>query len=103
MMLADPGLVVADRVEVLDQLHVALERRGRVLADRVERRQEDTETHVTRGHCPIPPVRFLRCGALWTSNPETDKVGAVPAAVPCGPPAVERKSVVVGKRGADRV
>ena len=43
VVLAEPGLVEAEVVEVLDQLEVALERQRRVLADRVERGQEDPE------------------------------------------------------------
>ena len=42
-MLAEPGLVEAERVQVLDELQVALERQRRVLAHRVERGQEDAE------------------------------------------------------------
>jgi hypothetical protein len=36
---------VAQRVQLLEQLEVAFERERRVLADRVERRQEDSEFH----------------------------------------------------------
>ena len=43
VVLADPGLVPAEGVEVLDQLQVALERQRRVLAGGVERRHEDPE------------------------------------------------------------
>ena len=43
VVLAEPGLVEAELVEMLDELQVALERQGRVLADRVERGQEDAE------------------------------------------------------------
>jgi hypothetical protein len=37
VVLADPRLVVAEAVEVLDELEVALEREGRVLARGMER------------------------------------------------------------------
>jgi hypothetical protein len=45
VVLADPRLVEAEAVEVLDQLQVALERQRRVLADGVERGEEDAEAH----------------------------------------------------------
>ena len=43
VVLADPGLVEAQRVEVLEQVEVSLEGEGGVLSDRVERGQEDAE------------------------------------------------------------
>ena len=43
VVLADPRLVEAEAVEVLDQLEVALHAERRVLPDRVHRRQEDPE------------------------------------------------------------
>ncbi len=43
VVLAEPGFVEAELVEMLDQLQIALERERRVLADRVERGQEDPE------------------------------------------------------------
>ena len=43
VVLADPRLVEAEAVEVLDQLEVALQVERRVLPDRVHRRQEDPE------------------------------------------------------------
>ena len=49
VMLADPRLVVAEAVEPLDQLQVAVEGRGRVLADGVERCEEDAEAHAIGG------------------------------------------------------
>ena len=72
VVLADPRLVVAEAVEVLDQLEVALERQRRVLARRVERRHEDAEAqpaHRTlllrslthRAYAPgAPPCRSWR-------------------------------------------
>ena len=50
VVLADPGLVVAELVEVHDQVEVALQRQRRVLAGRVERRHEDSEAK-TLAHC----------------------------------------------------
>jgi hypothetical protein len=49
MMLAEPGLVEPELIEVLDQLQVALEGQGRVLAHGVERGQEDAEIQVICG------------------------------------------------------
>ena len=43
VVLADPRLVEAERVEVLEQVEVALEGEGRVLPDGVERGEEDAE------------------------------------------------------------
>ena len=43
VVLADPRLVEAEPVEVLDQVEVALERERGVLARRVERGHEDAE------------------------------------------------------------
>src|SRR5580692_1967708 len=41
MMLADPGLVIVQPVEMDQKLHVALERQQRVFAERMERREEN--------------------------------------------------------------
>ena len=43
VVLADPRLVVAELVEVLDQLEVAVQRQRRVLAHRMHGRKEDPE------------------------------------------------------------
>src|SRR5262249_30129886 len=43
VVLADPGLVVAARLEVLDQTEVAMELLGRVLVVGMERREEHSE------------------------------------------------------------
>ena len=48
VMLADPCLVVAELVEVHDQVEVALQRQRRVLARRVEWRHEDSEAKTIR-------------------------------------------------------
>ena len=49
VVLAEPGLVEAQLVQVLDQLQVALEGQRRVLPDRVERGQEDAELQLLGG------------------------------------------------------
>ena len=48
VVLADPRLVVAELVEVNDQVEVTFQGQGRVLAGRVERRHEDSETKTIR-------------------------------------------------------
>ena len=62
MMLADPGLVVVEPVEVLDELHVAVDRQQRVLVQGVEGGQEDAGLEipvVQNGHAGAPPSRLL--------------------------------------------
>jgi hypothetical protein len=48
-MFADPGFVKAELVEMLDQLHIPLERQRGILPDRMERGQEDPEFQVFSG------------------------------------------------------
>src|SRR3989442_314117 len=50
VVLADPHLVVAEMVEPLDELHVARQGEGGVLADPVERGEEDAELHARVSH-----------------------------------------------------
>jgi len=45
MMLADEGLFVAELIEPLDQLQVALEAERRVFADAMEGGHENSELH----------------------------------------------------------
>jgi hypothetical protein len=45
VVLADPHLVEAETIEVLDQVEVALECERRVLPCRVEGRHEEAESH----------------------------------------------------------
>jgi hypothetical protein len=45
VVLADPRLVVAQAIEVIDQVEVAVDEHGRVDASRVKRRHEDSEAH----------------------------------------------------------
>jgi hypothetical protein len=54
VVLADPDLIVAKRIQVLDELHIALERQGWVFANAVERRHENPELHPVRLiHLPL--------------------------------------------------
>src|SRR5438045_9007044 len=63
MVLADPGLVKAELVEMDDQVEIALEALGRVLLVRVEGRQEDAVPKGDLAH------RGLAC--IWRhSGPE---------------------------------
>ena len=48
VVLADPRLVVAELVEVHDQVEVALQGQGRVLSGWVERGHEDSEAKTIR-------------------------------------------------------
>ena len=57
MMLADPGLVVAEPVQPLEQLDIAVDRQRRVFADAMERCQEDAELHAAMGHCVFSTSR----------------------------------------------
>ena len=50
VVLADPGLVIAEVIEPLDQLHVAGEGQGGIFADSMEGRQEDSKLESTMGH-----------------------------------------------------
>ena len=50
VVLADPGLVVAELVEPGDELEVAREGQGRVVAHAVEGREEDAEAQAAMGH-----------------------------------------------------
>src|SRR5262249_49238823 len=49
MVLADPGFVVVQLVDVLQQFHVALQRERWVLRQIVKRRQKDAAAQVAHG------------------------------------------------------
>ena len=70
VVLAEPGLVEAQLVEVLDELQVALQRQRRVLAHRMEGGQEDPEPQVVPSASMV--VMGLRLcwwvGGGWTSR-----------------------------------
>ena len=57
VVLADPRLVPAEAVEMLDQLEIPLERQRGVLARRMKRRHEDSEPQTVRHRIPL--VKFL--------------------------------------------
>ncbi len=52
-MLADPGLFIAQAVEMLDELEIALDAERRVFVDRMEGREEDAVAQLD-GHGPVP-------------------------------------------------
>ena len=54
VMLADPGLVIVQPVEMLDQLHVALDGERGILVERVERRQKDARAQEAVGQGRFP-------------------------------------------------
>ena len=62
VVLADPRLVVAEGVEPLDQFQVAVERQGGVVADAVERGEEDAEAQAVVGHGGTFSLRDGACG-----------------------------------------
>jgi hypothetical protein len=64
MVLADPGLVIVQPVEMDQKLHVALERQQRVFRQRMKRREENAglQKSVVHGRlgllpdCPVIPI-----------------------------------------------
>ena len=54
VVLADPGLVIVQLVEMDEQIHVALEREQRVLVHRMKRREEDAGLHI-----PVVGMSFM--------------------------------------------
>ena len=76
MVLADPRLVVAELVEPFDQLHVAVHRQRGVLADPVERRQEDAELHAFVGQCRLRGQGITRRGYAIVACLESARTGA---------------------------
>jgi hypothetical protein len=55
VVLADPGLIEVELIQVLDQLEVLVQGQGRVFADAVvERGHEDAELHA------LGPIRHVR-------------------------------------------
>jgi hypothetical protein len=50
VMLADPGLVIVETVEMLDQFHVALDGERGVLAEGMERREKDAGSEIAVLH-----------------------------------------------------
>ena len=103
VVLAEPGLVEAERVEVLDQLQVALERQRRVLAHGMERGQEDPELQAAVGvngrHCSpgsLSGAGRAACQGLTRILPCSPGVRSVSKA----PGAPARSSVEVTRRSA---
>src|SRR5262245_27787020 len=49
-MLADPGLVIVQPIEMDEQLHVAIDREQRVFAQRMKRREKDAGLEISVVH-----------------------------------------------------
>jgi len=62
MVLADPGLVIVQPVEMLDQLHVAFDGERGILVKRMERREKDAGTQKTVVHGKSPHGYGAGCG-----------------------------------------
>ena len=68
VVLADPGLIPAEPVEMLDQLEVAFERQRRVLPRLVERRHEDPEAEMVGHGCSVGTLnRSDEPGRRWAT------------------------------------
>src|SRR5207245_1164070 len=68
VVLADPHLVEAQVIEPLDELHVAGHGQGGVLAQPVERCEEDAELHPSVGHSRFSLLE-LRDAAIPAGDP----------------------------------
>src|SRR5262245_62157349 len=95
MVLADPRFLVAQPVEMLDQLEVAVQAERRIFVDRVERRQKDA---VAQSH------RHWKC-VLWKLDsgwPRHWHMAALMSApslftpnrqeIPCAPPSSRKRA-----------
>src|ERR1700760_2808120 len=69
-MLAAPEFVVAERIELLDQIEVAAELQHRVLADRVVRGEEGAEFEA----CHEVSLRYIFVVAAWFVERPTPKL-----------------------------
>jgi hypothetical protein len=64
VMLADPGLVVVETVEMLDQFHVAFDRKRRIFPQRMEGSEEDSGSEIAVLHGVFLRVCAVRaCGS----------------------------------------
>ena len=54
MMLADPGLVIIEAVEMLEQFEVPLDRQCRVFVVIVKRREKDAASQIGLAHGALP-------------------------------------------------
>src|SRR5580700_8784138 len=74
MMLAAPEFVIAERIELLDQIEVAAELQHRMLADRMMRGEEGSEFQACHGFSP----EFYYCligltGKLRAGGPQGNR------------------------------
>src|SRR5579871_1719735 len=85
VMLAAPELVIAERIELLDEVEVTAELQHRMLADRMMRGEESSEfeasrfkrRHFKRRHGRVSPDSLVCC---WTANYGVGQLNAI------GPP-----------------
>ena len=63
MMLAAPELVIAERVDLLDEIEVAAELQQRILADRMMRGEKGSELEARHGVFSPSFIVLLRCSA----------------------------------------
>ena len=95
MVLADPGFVVAELVEQLDQLEVALDGQRRVLVERMERRDEGAEAQAIWQHGSAVPFKRM-FGRDPMENPREPasmtRGQSPPAKLGCGQAALARRS-----------
>src|SRR5258705_3025017 len=68
MVLAAPEFVVAERIELLDEVEVAAELQHRTLADRVMRGEESSEFEARHLFPSGSPLLFLVCCAGYVLN-----------------------------------
>src|SRR6202044_3511448 len=68
MMLATPELVIAERVELLDQIEVAAELQHRVLADRMMRGEEGAELEACHRCSLRACCSWLLDAKLWRGS-----------------------------------
>src|SRR5450432_480576 len=85
MMLAAPELVIAERIELLDEIEIPAELQHRMLADRVMRREEGSEFEACHGFSLQTavivdwPARQATCCKAPRQSPKTLLGHVVPA------------------------
>jgi hypothetical protein len=73
-MLAHPHLVVAEVVHPLDELHVAVHGERGILADSMERREEDAEFEAAMGHVVSFERVFIEASTSYAVDAEPSPV-----------------------------
>jgi len=84
MVLADPCLVIIQMIEVLQQLHVAIDREQRVLVERMKRREENAGLEKTVVHgCFSSIIAVVIPGRAEGASPESRNTGPQEIIGPC--------------------